>query len=212
MSMAGEPAHLRVQTKSRAASVVSAPHKDSRAPALPEWSIILSSAAIMGLDLFLFAALWNTFRADSVDDVTGEFFLLLSIAWVIHGLTTEALLHGSHYITRHRENKLAWFIKTALMGMAANGLLLRRSSLPIGWGQVLIVAAGWVAAFFLGGTLVEFIMETVIRNPDWATLNSSNVSYPGIFFVGLVLGALGGLVTLRAAKWNQRRQRLRSSA
>jgi hypothetical protein len=138
--------------------------------------------------------------------------LLLAIAWLVHGLVTESILHHARFITRgQQEKRLEWLIRTAVKGMAANGFLLRRSGISIGWGTIVIIAAGWIAAFFAVGSLVEYIMVTVVGNSEWSTLNSTSVSHPAIFLTGFSIGALGGLVTALVTKWVSRGRSLRGN-
>jgi hypothetical protein len=207
-----ESASARAPKPSAAAKAAGSAQKGTVPAAASLWGIVGSSALIVGVEFLLFTVLWDVFGADSVDDVSQEFLLLLAIAWLVHGLTTEHILYRARFITRGQENRVEWLIKTAVKGMAANGFLLRRSGISIGWRTIVIIAAGWIAAFFAVGSLVEYIMVTVVGNSEWSTLNSTSVSHPAIFLTGFIIGALGGLVTVLVTKWVNRGRSLRGGA
>lgn len=112
-------------------------------------------------------------------------YIALGMAWLVQGPTAEAILYRAGYITRRHSHSLGSFITTALMGAAANGLLLRRAGIPLPWWQALLVAAGWIGAFFL---VVE-LADTVFN--EFSPVN--------VFIAGFSVGALGGTATAIAA-------------
>jgi hypothetical protein len=70
--------------------------------------------------------------------------IALIITWPIHGLVTEAVLYRCHCIARQPQNWFGWLVETGLLGMAANGYLLRRGLVRITERQALLVAGGWI--------------------------------------------------------------------
>jgi hypothetical protein len=192
-------AKARVPPK-RAAAVTVPPKATSSLTSFP-WAIIWSSALILGGAFILLVSIGQSTRMG----VSAEVILLvLILAWAVHGVTTEAILYHVRIIRREHQ-ELPWWIKTGCMGLAANGFLLRRASVPAGWGYILIVAVGWLTAFVGGALFVEYVMESVVQNSEWDVLNSTSFSYPGIFFAGFTIGTLGGLVTFAASVLFSRR-------
>jgi hypothetical protein len=188
---------VKAQIPRNPAAAVTFPPRAIRSPISFPWAIIWSSGLILGVAFVVVALVGRSFLRDVDSPVL---FGLLSVAWVVQGLITETILHRVGYISRPRQAPLEWWIKTGLMGLAANGFLLRRSLVPIGWGHILIVAAGWLAAFLGGAAFVQYVMESIVLNSDWNVLSSTSFSYPGIFFGGLTIGTLGGLVTFVVAR------------
>lgn len=201
-STPAERAKARVPPKQAAA--VTVPPRASGSRIVLPWAVIWSSALLLGGAFILLALIG---RSTQMGVGSEAILLMLILTWVVHGVTTEAILYRVRIIRREQQAKL-WWIKTGFMGLTANGFLLRRASVPIGWGGILIVAVGWLAAFVGGATFVQYIMESVVQNSDWNILNSTSFSHPGVFFGGFTIGTLGGLVTFAASVLISRRNLL----
>jgi hypothetical protein len=77
------------------------------------------------------------------------------------------------------------------MGGPLNGLLLRRARSPISWGQVALVAAGWIIAIIISVLVFQTLAGTLYQA-------SNDIALTAQFSATLwavLLGGLGGAVT-----------------
>lgn len=164
---------------------------DTRRDVTPWRALIISSALSCALPLLGYGLSYNTLYATQSETlaVMGFGFFVI-LGWAIHGIVTERILYRANMIFRPSQRGFRWFVKTAGMGLAANGLLLRRASPPLRWRWVTLLALLWIISVVAAFRLTMLI-EDSIRGQ--LTTEETNLILSAI--LGAIIGVFGGLCT-----------------